>query len=267
MPCYNHGLYIEEAIESVENAKDKYPAEIIIINDGSTDEHTISVLNKLEARGYFVLHQKNGGLGNARNNGVKLAKGKYILPLDSDNKVLRPYLNSSIEILEREPSISVVYGNAIYFGEVNGRWIQPKSSLQRLMLGNAIDACAIFRKSDWDQVGGYAEDMPVMGYEDWEFWLKLYFADKVFYYQDFDCFMYRVLSNSMIRTAIPNMPLVKQYLSNKYKDKFDWDCIESFSFKYVGQNAKHVINFFTYKTLLKMLYWKLLNVLNRSFGN
>lgn len=261
IPCYNHGLYLEEAVESVENAKDKYPVEIIIVNDGSTDEYTISVFKKLEERECFVLHQKNGGLGNARNNGIKLAKGKYILPLDSDNKVLWPYLNDAVSILESDSNVSVVYGNAVYFGEQRGIWKQPRSSLQRIMLGNSIDACAVFRRSVWIQVNGYAEDMPVMGYEDWEFWLKLYFNRYTFYYLEKDCFMYRVLSNSMIRTAILKEALVKQYLISKYNDMFDWDCIETFAFMHVSKNPLKAVNYFSYKAILKMFYWKLKNVM------
>ncbi len=65
IPCYNHGKYIQETIDSIENAIGKYSIEIIIVNDGSTDALTISKLNDIEKQGYFVLHQKNGGLGNA----------------------------------------------------------------------------------------------------------------------------------------------------------------------------------------------------------
>ena len=263
IPCYNHGLFILEALDSIENAKGKFPLEIIIVNDGSTDESTLKVLNEIKHVDCFVLHQQNGGLGNARNNGIKMAKGKYILPLDSDNNVLRPYLNEAISILESDSNISVVYGNAVYFGEQSGTWKQPKSSLQRIMLGNSIDACAVFRKSVWIQVNGYAEDMPVMGYEDWEFWLKLYFHRYTFYYLEKDCFMYRVLSKSMIRTAILKEALVKQYLINKYNDMFDWDCIEKFALMHVSKNPLKAVNYFSYKAILKMFYWKLKNVMVR----
>ena len=86
IPCYNHGQYIDEAIISVEEYKNK-DYEIIIINDGSTDNFTNIRLEELKEGGYNVIVQKNQGLGKTRNNGIKIANGKYILPLDADNKI------------------------------------------------------------------------------------------------------------------------------------------------------------------------------------
>ena len=72
IPCYNHGKYLDDALSSIKKSKENYEVEIIIVNDGSTEKETIEILNNLENQGYFVLNQKNGGLGNARNNGIKL---------------------------------------------------------------------------------------------------------------------------------------------------------------------------------------------------
>ena len=66
------------------------------------------------------------------------------------------------------------------------------------MLGdNYIDACAVFRKTVWEEVGGYDGNMPAMGNEDWEFWIHIFFKKGVFYYLDQPCFYYRVSSTSM----------------------------------------------------------------------
>lgn len=86
IPCFNHGKVIDEALNSVfEQSYNDY--EVIVINDGSTDGYTNEKLSELERKGVFVLHQPNQGLATARNNGIKLAKGEYILPLDSDNRL------------------------------------------------------------------------------------------------------------------------------------------------------------------------------------
>ncbi|MCO5269627.1 MAG: glycosyltransferase family 2 protein [Brumimicrobium sp.] len=200
IPCYNHGKYIEETLESIERSKDKYSVEIIIVNDGSTDEFTIQKLKEIEEKGYFVLNQENQGLGKTRNNGIKLAKGKYVLPLDSDNKVCSPYLNEAVDMLEKNEQIDIIYGNAQYIGEKKGIWKNQKLDRKRLLFANQIDACAIFRKSVWEEVGGYAEDMPYMGCEDWNFWLRALNKNKSFYYLENVCFEYRVLSESMIHS-------------------------------------------------------------------
>lgn len=200
IPCYNHGAFLEETLESISKATNKYIPEIIIVNDGSTDALTLSAFERVEAQGYFVLHQENQGLAKARNNGIRLAKGKYILPLDSDNNVLPPYLNEAIDILEKK-SIDVVYGNAMYIGEKKGLWKNKHLDKRRILITNQIDACAIFKKEIWEKVGGYSEDMPYMGCEDWNFWLKCIDKGFVFLYLNEVCFQYRVLSSSMIRTA------------------------------------------------------------------
>ena len=72
IPCYNHGKYIREAIQTVlDSADEHYPYEIIIVNDGSTDEYTIETLGRLAAEGYTVIHQQNMGLSAARNTAIR----------------------------------------------------------------------------------------------------------------------------------------------------------------------------------------------------
>lgn len=201
IPCYNHGKYLEETIQSVLDSTDRYLVEIIVVNDGSTDFNTLEVFKKIEERGILVLHQDNQGLAKARNNGIKIAKGKYILPLDSDNKVCNSYLNEAVDILEKNEMFDIVYGDALYIGEKHGIWKNKPIDKKRMLFANQIDACALFRRSLWVEVNGYADDMPYMGNEDWNFWLRAINKQKVFFYLDKICFEYRVLSNSMIRTV------------------------------------------------------------------
>lgn len=201
IPCYNHGEYLEETIKSILSSTKKYIPEVIVVNDGSTDEKTIEVFKRIENQGIFILHQKNQGLGAARNNGIKIAKGKYILPLDSDNNVTFHYMNTAIDILEKKSEISIVYGDARYFGEKLGVWKNKSLDKKRLLFTNQIDACAVYRKTTWVKVNGYATDMPYMGCEDWNFWLRCINANEQFFYLEEECFEYRVLGNSMIRSV------------------------------------------------------------------
>lgn len=217
IPCYNHGKYLQEAIGSVELCKDKSLYEIIIINDGSTDKFTNDVLKQLSNLGYNVINQNNQGLGAARNNAIKLAKGEFILPLDSDNKIRPDYIYDSIKILEQLPEVAMVYGDSNYFGDKCENHIAGIFNLQRLMLGNFIDACAVYRKSVWEKLGGYDEKMPVMGYEDWDFWLNMSFKNYTFQYINKVMFDYRVLHNSMLRSIdIEKKKKIFQYLNKKY---------------------------------------------------
>ena len=225
IPCYNHGIYIDEAIKSVEEYKfDNY--EIIIINDGSTDDYTNKRLIELKSEGYNVIFQENKGLGRTRNNGIRLAKGKYILPLDADNKIKPDYILKAINILDSEPSISIVYSDRKLFGNSDESFIVGEFSIEKIVNCNYIDACAIFRKSLWEQVGGYDDKMPVQGWEDWDFWLMAIENESKFYYIPEPLFYYRVLDHSMIQQLMnsPNYNLLLRYVYIKHafimKEKF-----------------------------------------------
>jgi len=89
VPCYEQAKYLPEAIESVVN-QTYTNWECIIVNDGSTD-NTIQVaeflIEKYNDKQLIIINQTNKGLPEARNCGIKASKGKYILPLDADDKL------------------------------------------------------------------------------------------------------------------------------------------------------------------------------------
>jgi glycosyltransferase involved in cell wall biosynthesis len=245
IPCYNHGQYIREAIQSVELCKDKDLYEIIILNDGSTDNYTISVLQKLAGEGYHVINQNNQGLGAARNNAIKKARGEYILSLDSDNMIRPEYIYQSIKILDEQPDITMVYGDSEYFGEKTGINNVGEFNLQKIMLENYIDACAVYRKTVWKALGGYDENMPVMGIEDWDLWLNMAFKNYSFYYINEVMFGYRVLGNSMLRSIDDNKrTLGFKYLEEKYNRYLNYNHLNETLFKIGKRNKKLALKFF-----------------------
>ena len=81
IPAYNSGKYIEKCIESV-LSQTYQNIEIIVVNDGSTDD-TVEKVSRY--KNIILLNKENGGLCSARNHGVKFAKGKYLAFLDSDD--------------------------------------------------------------------------------------------------------------------------------------------------------------------------------------
>lgn len=265
IPCYNHGKYIQDTLDSIESSKDKYNVEVIIINDGSTDQYTIATLKEIEKKGYHVLNQANCGLGAARNNGIKIAKGKYILPLDSDNKVLKPYLNDAIEVLEQDNFYDIVYGDAHYFGEKTGEWIVGEYNLLKLIPSNYIDACAVFRKSVWEKVGGYDEKIPKMGVEDWDFWLNCSFKGFRFYYLPKSCFNYRVLKDSMIRSfSNEDSKKAVEYIEFKYKNYLYLPNLENYYGRKVSGNLKFLNQNLSFKTIIKVLIFKTKSKLKKN---
>lgn len=235
IPCYNHGLYIDETIASIEQIDDKALYEVIIVNDGSTDAYTNERLTEI-AKKYTVITQANAGLSAARNTGIAAATGKYILPVDSDNKIHASYLYKGIEVLDNDPSISIVYGNANLFGASTGIKQTYPFNLQRLMISNYIDACAMYRKDVWKITGGYDVNMR-HGYEDWEFWLNAAFKGCGFKYIDDQLFDYRVLHTSMVHQLAKDKTKVNNiitYMSEKHSQYYgpqyiDQDILFKFS--------------------------------------
>ena len=171
IPCYNQGEYLEVAIESI-LAQTFKNVEIIVVNDGSNDLKTNHLLQNSSFPKTKILWEKNGGLASARNIGIGKSKGKYILPLDADDKIGPSYLKEAIEILEKNATIGIVYCNAQYFGLENGPFDLPTFTKKRLLNRNIIFCSAFFRKSDWEKIGGYNPNMKY-GWEDWDFWLSI----------------------------------------------------------------------------------------------
>ncbi|MBL0036644.1 MAG: glycosyltransferase [Flavobacteriales bacterium] len=196
--CYNLGAYVQEALDSIAAYTGPAQLEVIVVDDGSTDAATRAVVAGLDRSRCTVLEQTNMGLAKARNNGIALATGSYIISLDADNRIHPAFIERSISVLDREPEVGVVYGDAVYFEGRTGPWKVGAFDFTRLVQSNYIDACACYRRSIWERVGGYDEHMPHMGWEDWDFWLRCSVAGVQFRYVEEAFFDYRVRAGSMI---------------------------------------------------------------------
>ena len=197
IPCFNHGEYLVEAVASVTDLR-RADVELIVVDDGSTDERTLREMDLLTSRGIRVIRQENRGLAAARNAGIRAARGELILPLDSDNRIREAYLVEGVRLLRGAPDVGVVYGNAEYFGGRGGMWQVPEFDLVQLARGNFVDACALYRKVIWESLQGYDEKMPWMGWEDWDFWMRAAVRGWGFSHLDAIAFDYRVRAGSMI---------------------------------------------------------------------
>lgn len=117
MPCYNDGAYIEEAIASVK-AQTYKDIELIVVDDGSNDDHTLKVLNdKVTDSDIKLIRTNRLRPAGARNAGIAEATGKYILPLDSDDTIEPDYVEKAVNILNKNNHIGVVYCYADLFGK------------------------------------------------------------------------------------------------------------------------------------------------------
>ncbi|MBL7682522.1 MAG: glycosyltransferase family 2 protein [Flavipsychrobacter sp.] len=190
-------MYIDETIASINNIEDKNLFEIIIVNDGSTEELCNQRLKAIDATGlYKIIWQENQGVCVARNNGFKEVRGEYVLPVDSDNRITPEYIYKAIEILDTRKDISIIYTDSILFGNESGIRKAGEFNLQRLMLNNFIDNCSVFRNSMLKELGPHDTYKTINGVEDWEFWLRAAFNGYKFHYINEPLFEYRVLSDS-----------------------------------------------------------------------
>lgn len=199
MPCFNHGKYIQEALDSIKKEEIKYAYEVVIADDGSTDNETLLKLEELKGKGYKVIHQKNAGPAAARNTAIQHAVGKYILPLDADNKLTTEYINTGIDILEKG-DYQIVYCSPEFFGDIEKgtRIFKSKSfDISDLLEANYIDNCAVFLKEVWTKNNGYDVAIPYYGHEDWEFWINAYANGYKFCFIPKKLFYYRFVKNSL----------------------------------------------------------------------
>ena len=172
VPCYNQAQYISEALKTVlEQTHSNW--ECFIVNDGSTDniEEVLEEWLKKDNR-FVYIKINNKGVSNARNIGIEATKGTFILPLDADDKIAFDYIELALKEFKKDSHLKVVYGNAERFGIIKGLWELKNFSLKSLAQSNMIYCSALYKKTEWEKVGGYDTKM-IHGLEDWEFWIAL----------------------------------------------------------------------------------------------
>jgi glycosyltransferase involved in cell wall biosynthesis len=219
IPCFNHGEFLPEAVASV-TSMGRQDVELIVVDDGSTDDRTRKEMKKLCAQGIRVIRQENNGLAAARNAAIAASTGEYILPLDADNRLRPAYIDHGIRILDASPEVGVVYGDAQFMGTTIGRWHVGPFDSGRLLAGNYIDACAVYRRPIWEQNGGYDGAMPVQGLEDWDFWLGALEHGWHFAYVPEILFDYRKAGESMITRARGFEDQIGEFVGRKHGSLF-----------------------------------------------
>ncbi|MBV8201492.1 MAG: glycosyltransferase [Acidobacteria bacterium] len=169
IPCRDHGELLVEAVASVNASAPG--SELIVVDDGSRQPRTLEVLGRLRQAGYDILDETGVGLAQARNAGIARAQGPYILTLDADDRLRPHFVDAAMALLDAEPGLGVVYGDRHTFGLRSADIAVPDFDLDRMLCGNYVASCAVFRKAAWSSCGGYARELPA--WEDWEFWIAL----------------------------------------------------------------------------------------------
>lgn len=167
---YQQGEQVAEAVQSV-YAQTRVPVEVIVVDDGSTDEATHLVLKQLQPRA-TVLKQPNAGVAAARNNGIRSLGTNYVAVLDGDDQWEPTFLERTTALLESDGHCIAASSWLQMFG-VATHLVEPAGgTLVDFLHRNACPASAVFRRSAWELAGGYRETMRA-GFEDWDFFLSL----------------------------------------------------------------------------------------------
>lgn len=170
VPCYNQGIYLQECLESI-FANDYPDLEVVIADDGSQDPASLKALEAISDPRVTIIRKKNEGVAIARNTAIAASRGKYILPLDADDKIGPGFIAKAVAILEKDAKVGVVSCEVARFGAETGHIPYPAYDSTLMLLGNVVPNTAVYRRADWERFGGYRANM-VYGWEDWDFWLS-----------------------------------------------------------------------------------------------
>lgn len=165
---HNGAAYLAEAIASAQN-QTRAPAEIIVVDDGSTDT-TAQVMASCD--GVVAVHQARAGPSAARNRGIAVARGDYIAPLDADDRWPPDRLEVLGAHLDSHAEVGVVLGHqrlVIEPGAALPAWVPDQADPETLApTALPLPTCAFLaRRSLFDAVGGFAEDLDHGEDTDW----------------------------------------------------------------------------------------------------
>lgn len=188
IPAFNAENYIGEAISSVLN-QDFKDYEIIVINDGSTDQ-TVRIVSDFSDYRINLINQPNSGISKARNRGIEESKGQYIAFLDADDTWFPNKLSLLVSFLNNNQEYAMVYSRGELI-DSNGQLIGffpykgfEGNILKKLLLNASLihSSSILIQKNILDSYKGF--DSNINHYEDWDLWLRIAARYKIGFLKD-----------------------------------------------------------------------------------
>ena len=172
IPCFNHGQYLDEAVESVLSQTYR-DFEILIVDDGSTDPATQALLADYSRPRTRLIRAAHRGVSAARNTAIANTGGTYLCALDADDRLEPTYFEKAVSVLDADPSVGFVSCWLRTFGKEEWEWKPEQCDLPALLWEDTVVTAALMRRDAVVAAGGYDTTMPVQGAEDWDLALTL----------------------------------------------------------------------------------------------
>lgn len=179
IPSYNYARFLPGAIESVLDQTFQ-DFELIVVDDGSTDETADVVRPYTENHGLKYIRQENRGPSSARNTGIRNARGKLVAFLDPDDLWLPEKLRRQVALMDADAEVGLSYCLVDFIDEEGRRfpdisWPHPSGATYKdLLYLNWVvgsGSSVLIRKSVFDEVGLFDEGLK--GLEDMDMWIRI----------------------------------------------------------------------------------------------
>ena len=272
MPAFNASKTIFDSINSVQS-QTYQNWEMIIIDDGSTDNTKDIITPFLSDYRIKYLRQLNSGPSIARNNGINKAKGKYLAFLDSDDIWKPNKLELQLNHFIRNPNCCLIHTNYSTF-ESNTQnskpfrqtpWFSNWDENERLLMFDTIGTLTVLTETQLiKNLGGFNNDLH--GTEDWDLWIRVSKEGKIFKLND-DTAYYRIhphgISQSFDKHLVELDKVYNQHVFQpKIQNKIKYAANSVYSFRKAKNFLKNKNLFFLRYICLGIFFWFIASIKN-----
>ncbi len=212
IPSYNAEKYVREAVDSA-LAQTHKGTEVVVVDDGSTDNTREVLRPYTEAGRIKYVHQANKGLAGARNAGIESSSGDYVAFLDADDIFLPDKVEEQVGALEANKDYGVCYSDLLHFDNsgklYHHRYKYPSGEIfEPLLHKQFINPLTVMARREIFEKYGYFDES-LRRSEDWDMWLRLAHAGVKFYFLDKPLAKYRIQNNDNL-SATGSEPEMKE---------------------------------------------------------